>query len=324
MIHPLVSIIIPVYNGSNFMKEAIDSAIAQTYDSIEIVVVNDGSNDRGKTDAIARSYGEKIVYINRSNNLGIAATLNEGIEKMTGDYFTWLSHDDLYLPQKVEEQIRFLNEIFNICKLQDHQKIALCGASETINTNGKIIRRRRMQNISHAIRSREELLLDNIKNYGIGGCTVLIPRDAFSQVGMFDPYWRTMQDAHMWFRLILNGYVFCYLGKRLVQSRAHEEETGRRLYSIFMQERSAFQEYLVDEMYSIQELHSWKFFFKVGIYQKKLLHNKASKNAFAYSKSLTNNLLFYICYLPVILYSSIFGFLRELTKRLYWKLIVKA
>ena len=58
LFHPLVSIIIPVYNGSNYVKEAIDSALAQTYDNVEILVVNDGSNDGGKTEEIARSYGD--------------------------------------------------------------------------------------------------------------------------------------------------------------------------------------------------------------------------------------------------------------------------
>ena len=59
---PLVSIVIPVYNGSNYMSEAIDSALSQSYDNIEVIVVNDGSKDDGKSDKIARGYGDKIRY----------------------------------------------------------------------------------------------------------------------------------------------------------------------------------------------------------------------------------------------------------------------
>ena len=62
MKEPLVSIIIPVYNGSNYMRQAIDSALAQTYKNTEVIVVNDGSTDGGATDEVALSYGDKIRY----------------------------------------------------------------------------------------------------------------------------------------------------------------------------------------------------------------------------------------------------------------------
>ena len=89
---PMVSIIIPVYNGANYLREAIDSALAQTYSNFEVIVVNDGSNDGGETDRIATSYGEKIRYFRKENG-GVASALNMGIKHMKGDYFSWLSHD---------------------------------------------------------------------------------------------------------------------------------------------------------------------------------------------------------------------------------------
>ena len=79
--HPLVSIIIPVYNGANYMREAIDSALAQTYRNIEIIVVNDGSNDNGETERIALSYGDKIKYFHKENG-GVSSALNLGIQNM--------------------------------------------------------------------------------------------------------------------------------------------------------------------------------------------------------------------------------------------------
>ena len=72
---PRVSIVIPAYNGSDYMKEAIDSALAQTYPDVEVLVVNDGSDDDGRTEAIALSYGDRIRYFRKGNG-GVASALN--------------------------------------------------------------------------------------------------------------------------------------------------------------------------------------------------------------------------------------------------------
>ena len=83
--NPLVSIIIPVYNGSNYVKEAIDSALAQTYKNIEVIVVNDGSTDN--TEKIVKSYGDKIRYFYKENG-GVASALNLAIENSKGEYIS--------------------------------------------------------------------------------------------------------------------------------------------------------------------------------------------------------------------------------------------
>src|SRR5574344_1452707 len=99
----LVSIIIPVYNGSNYLKEAVESALEQTYKNIEIIIVNDGSNDNGITSKIAQSYVKnypKTVKYFEKENGGVSTALNLAIKQMKGSYFSWLSHDDIYLPNK--------------------------------------------------------------------------------------------------------------------------------------------------------------------------------------------------------------------------------
>ncbi|MEE0675231.1 MAG: glycosyltransferase family A protein, partial [Ruminococcus sp.] len=101
---PLVSIVIPVFRGEPYLREAIDSCLSQTYPNIEIIVVNDGSDDDGRTDAIARSYGDKIRYYAKENG-GVSSALNFGISQMRGEWFSWLSHDDVFLPDKTEKQV---------------------------------------------------------------------------------------------------------------------------------------------------------------------------------------------------------------------------
>ncbi len=113
---PLVSIVIPVFNGSNYLKEAIDSALSQTYHNIEVIVVNDGSNDHGQSREIALSFGNKVVYYEKENG-GVSSAFNFGIKNMKGEYFSWLSHDDLYYNNKIEVQIEDYYQNLKIKKL---------------------------------------------------------------------------------------------------------------------------------------------------------------------------------------------------------------
>lgn len=111
MNNPKVSIVIPVYNGSNFLVDAIESALGQTYENIEVIVVNDGSDDNGATKCVASKFGNRIKYIDKENG-GVASALNVGISEMTGDYFAWLSHDDLFTPRKIEAQLCAIKRTF--------------------------------------------------------------------------------------------------------------------------------------------------------------------------------------------------------------------
>src|SRR5512140_3857263 len=104
--HPLVSVVIPVYNGANYLREAIDSALAQTYPHVEVIVVNDGSNDGGRTRAVATSFGSRVRYFEKENG-GVASALNLGIREMRGAFFSWLSHDDVYYPEKIARQVAY-------------------------------------------------------------------------------------------------------------------------------------------------------------------------------------------------------------------------
>jgi len=85
---PKVSIIVPVYNGSKYIRAAIDSALSQTYRNFELIVIDDGSVD--DTRQIVESYGDRLQYFWKPNG-GVASALNLGIEKMSGAYFSWLS-----------------------------------------------------------------------------------------------------------------------------------------------------------------------------------------------------------------------------------------
>lgn len=206
---PLVSIIIPVYNGANFMRDAIDSALAQDYQNLEIIVVNDGSTDGGKTDAIAKSYGNKIRYFKKPNG-GVSSAINFGLEKMKGEYFSWLSHDDLYYPDKVSTEIEYLksHDLLN-------KKVILYSDYTLVNKKG--------HKISHIIINHD--LVEKKPIYALmrsllNGNSILIPKSAWDKYGPLDTKLYCTQDYAKWFEMN-KTYAFVHVPKTLIKSRYH-------------------------------------------------------------------------------------------------------
>ena len=191
--NPLVSIVIPVYNGSDFLVEAIESAINQTYKNIEVLVVNDGSNDNNATEKICKSFGEKVRCFYKENG-GVATALNLGIKKSKGKYFSWLSHDDIYKPHKIESQIELIKKKPNV-------KI-VCSDFEILNQETQRTEPRQSKQLEVFKNGRD--ILDNWLDF----CTFLIEIDCFKKVGLFDEKLKTIQDLEMQMRLISSFSIF--------------------------------------------------------------------------------------------------------------------
>ena len=218
--NPLVSIVIPVYNGANYVSEAIESALKQTYKNIEIIVVNDGSTDN--TEKIVKKYGDKIRYFYKENG-GVASALNLGIKNMKGEYFSWLSHDDVYYPNKIERQIEELKNI-------DKDNILYSGF-ELINDKSEFL-------YAWEIASKNEYRKLNNSFYalllsGLNGCSLLIPKKAFYEVDFLNEDLKCTQDYDLWFKIFKNGYKIKYMPEVLLQYRIHEsQDTKRKLKSV--------------------------------------------------------------------------------------------
>lgn len=209
--NPLVTVVIPVYNGENYLKEAIDSALNQTYKNVEILVINDGSKDN--TEKIALSYGDKIKYIKKENG-GVASALNLAINEMKGEYFSWLSHDDLYFENKIEKQVEFLRyrKNKNVVLFSNYILIDQKGKqiNEPVIINSKLLRLKKRQ---------EYCLLRGC----INGITMLIPKKAFKDVGEFNETLRCVQDYDMWHRM-LKKYRFVHCNEIVSKTRIHPNQ----------------------------------------------------------------------------------------------------
>lgn len=205
----LVSIIIPSYNGGKYLSRAIDSALNQTYKNIEIIVVNDGSKDGGRTDRIAEKYKDKIIYIKKENG-GVSTALNLGIQKASGYFINWLSHDDELTPTSIRDRL----QAWVFCGM--NPKTIIGSKLIYINEDDKPIKR-------VAAKSRN---VDNIADLlcsTVNGCSLLLAKSIFKK-HKFTGGVVYMPDYYMWAELLKDGYSFVTVPNKLVKSRIHADQ----------------------------------------------------------------------------------------------------
>jgi glycosyltransferase involved in cell wall biosynthesis len=181
-----VSIIIPCYNYARFLGAALDSVLAQTYPSMEVIVIDDGSPDN--TGEVAACYGDRIRYIHQENQ-GLSASRNNGIQLASHDFIALLDADDEWEPTFLEalmEKMLSLPDSFGLVACLDHK----------IGADGEPILDRRRDSLTGEVTSRDLLL----KNRFFPGA-VVVRKELFAQVGGFDPALRSSEDRDMWIRL---------------------------------------------------------------------------------------------------------------------------
>jgi glycosyltransferase involved in cell wall biosynthesis len=230
---PLVSIVIPVYNGARYVGLAIESALAQDYPNVEIVVVNDGSTDEGRTREAVAPYLARVRYFEKPNG-GVASALNFGIRQMRGEYLSWLSHDDLYRPDKVRRQIERMRELGS--------DAILYSDFEVVDENG-----RKQSHVRVPAGDPENFrFVLTIQNF-LHGCSLLIPRRCLEAVGGFDERLRTTQDYDLWFRLA-ERYAFRHMAEPLILSRHHAEQGTLRMRDTALRECNELLTLFVDRL----------------------------------------------------------------------------
>lgn len=197
-----VSVIIPVYNTGKYVEKTLKSATNQTYQDLEIVVVDDCSEDNSR-EIIAR-YVKKhknIIWHLQKKNVGVAVTRNKALALATGRYVAFLDSDDLWYPEKIAKQIAFMQE----------KQAAFCvTAFEMINEQDRLIKGKR------AIKEKimYQILL---KNMLINTSSVVIDRNKTGNFQM--PLFRTGEDYATWLQLLRKGFEAYGLNEVLVQYR---------------------------------------------------------------------------------------------------------
>lgn len=181
--NPLVSIIIPFYSRVDWLKEAIESVLDQTYTNYEILVINDGSKEN--MDEFLREYGEKIIYIKKENS-GPSSARNVGIKNANGDYIAFLDSDDLWAKDKLEYQ---LDKMVNNNAKWSQTSYELFGNG----ADGKIV-----NVILNPKLFKKMLFVSN----GIATPTIMIKKDSFTKdTLLFMEDRRYGEDTELWVRL---------------------------------------------------------------------------------------------------------------------------
>lgn len=203
---PLVSVIIPVYNGAAYIGQCIQSVLDQQYESIEVIVVNDGSTD--ETSEVVAQFGERVTEIHQPN-AGVAAALNTGILASTGELIAIQGGDDIWLPGKLDAQVRLL---------QSDRRIGLC-------YTGSICVDSELEPIGTAIRpvARPRRALEVVfPGNAIPAGAAVVRRIWFDRVGLHDTTKVVHEDWDLWVRMALAGCRFAAVPDALFLYRVHQ------------------------------------------------------------------------------------------------------
>lgn len=202
---PKVTIVVPVYNYEQYIVECIDSCLSQTYNNIEVIVVDDGSTDN--TPIILKGYSNKIRYI-RQDNSGPAVALNRGVNAATGEYIAWLSSDDVFLPNKIEKQVALFKLLPDADLIYTDYYI--------IDSAGEIV-----NEVETEWYPPRKMLEAFIRNNVFNGSTVLMRKSVWENIGGFEERIVAVVDTYMWINLLLKRYKCIILPEKLVKYRMH-------------------------------------------------------------------------------------------------------
>lgn len=211
MASPAISVLMPVWNGAEYLREAIDSILNQTFSNFEFIVIDDGSTD--STPSILDSYKDPRLKVFRQEHAGIVSTLNFGVTQAQGDWIARQDADDVSHPRRLE--LQWLS-------VQERPDVTLCHTNFQI-LDGHIVRRAP----ARFPRSKALVALRLCFQCPIVHSTVMFRKSAFYKAGGYKPEERHAEDYSLWARMIEDG-GFVGIPRSLVSLRIHSESVSRQ------------------------------------------------------------------------------------------------
>ena len=215
MSEPLVTIAIPLHNSAAFIGETVASALGQTHQNIEVLVLDDGSTD-GSARIVASIDDPRLRLIRHESNIGMAHNYNRAIENFRGDYLMWLSHDDVLLPGHVAHCLDYY---------RDHPDVDIYyGELIMIDADGRWYDSHQWMSMDGArsFKGRNEAANLLTRDCFVPIQSVLIPRAVINEFGGVDPDLESAIDWEYWIRLATGGKRFGYEARHAALFRVHE------------------------------------------------------------------------------------------------------
>jgi glycosyltransferase involved in cell wall biosynthesis len=218
---PLISVIIPAYNGEKFLPRSIGSVLAQTHRELELIVVDDGSTDGTKSVVERfRKNDSRISYYFEENSGGPARPKNLGMRYVKGEYVAYLDQDDEWLPEKLEKQLA----LFENSGKKESGSIGLVGCNAFLaHKDGKIFGKYKAPTNATAF----PLLLD--RNYIYSNSSVIIRRDVILKIGERDDRLKYAEDWDMWIRIAAAGYGIAFVREPLFKYYFYQLNSTKKL-----------------------------------------------------------------------------------------------
>jgi glycosyltransferase involved in cell wall biosynthesis len=284
---PAVSIIIPTHNYARFLSEAVESVLGQTFSDFELIIVDDGSTD--DTADVVNTFlrDQRVRYIHQDKR-GPSAARNAGIRAARGEFIALLDADDVWLPSKIEKQLRLIGESADV-------GLVYCLA-ENVDEKGEALPHVPMPHMEQA--AYKDLLYFPLT---LPSC-VLTRKRIFDEVGLFDETLTSIEDTNMWIR-ILRYHKSAYVNEVLVKIRKHMKSSQTDLAN--MERNLLLHVQKCIEMFPELEQDRQEAYFQIykGLMYLAYMYNKKKEMLIYYTKAGWRRPSFY--------YESIAVFLKK-------------
>lgn len=207
---PKISVVMPAYNAGKYIAQAIDSILGQTFEDFEFIIINDCSTD--DTEKIIASYRDKrILYRKNPRNLGVAETLNRGLEIAKGEYIARMDADDISLPERFVKQTAFLDA---------HPEVAVLGTGlEVFNSRGTV-------STGWSSTDCRQMKVDLLFACGLAHPSVMMRRSVILGLGGYDAEFEGLEDYELWCR-VAREHGVTTLPDVLLRYRLHDAQVTR-------------------------------------------------------------------------------------------------